>query len=242
MNSEPVYARVLLKLSGEALLGERDSGLDMDRIDEVASEIKTATRMGVQVAIVVGGGNIFRGLSEAAQRMDRVVADQMGMLATVINALALKETIEAQGDLKAVVMSAVPMEPLAGRYDRGRALDLLDEGRVLILAAGTGLPYFTTDTAAALRAVEVKAEVLLKATKVDGVFDSDPVKNPAAKFYERLDYQEMLVKNLRVMDQTAVSLCRENDLPVLVFKMAPGNLAAALSGQKVGTIISGGAR
>jgi len=242
VNSEPAYARVLLKLSGEALLGERDFGLDMDRIDQVASEIEAATRMGVQVAVVVGGGNIFRGLSEAARRMDRVVADQMGMLATVINALALKEALEAQGDLKAVVMSAVPMEPLADRYDRRQALDLLDEGRTLILAAGTGLPYFTTDTAAALRAVEVKAEALLKATKVDGVFDSDPVRNPAAKFYERLDYQEVLVKNLRVMDQTAVSLCRENDLPVLVFKMAPGNLAAALSGQKVGTIISGGAR
>ena len=174
--------------------------------------------------------------------MDRVTADQMGMLATVINALALKEAVDVTGDLKAVVMSAVPMEPLAGRYDRRAALDLLDEGRVLILAAGTGLPYFTTDTAAALRAVEVKAEALLKATKVEGVFDSDPVRNPAAKFYERLDYQEVLVKNLRVMDQTAVSLCRENDLPVLVFKLAPGNLAAVLSGQKVGTVISGGTR
>ena len=242
MNSEPAYARVLLKLSGEALLGERDFGLDMDKIDQVASEIETATKMGVQVAVVVGGGNIFRGLSEAAQRMDRVTADQMGMLATVINALALKEAVDVTGDLKAVVMSAVPMEPLAGRYDRRQALDLLDEGRVLILAAGTGLPYFTTDTAAALRAVEVKAEALLKATKVEGVFDSDPVRNPAAKFYERLDYQEVLVKNLRVMDQTAVSLCRENDLPVLVFKLAPGNLAAVLSGQKVGTVISGGTR
>jgi len=233
------YTRVLLKLSGEALMGQRAFGLDGGVVDEVAAEIARARDQGAQIAVVVGGGNIFRGISAAAKGLDRVQADQMGMLATVINALALREALERHG-APAQVMSAVPMEPIARPFNRDEALELLDQGRVLVFAAGTGLPYFTTDTAAALRAVEIKAQVLMKATKVDGVYDSDPVENPGARRYDRLDYQEVLINNLRVMDQTAVSLCRENDLPILVFKLEAGGLEAAVRGQSRGTLIQGG--
>jgi len=187
---------------------------------------------------VVGGGNIFRGFSEAARQMDRVQADRIGLLATVVNALVLREALVAEG-VAARVMSALAMEPIAERFDREEALKLLDGGQIVIFAAGTGLPYFTTDTAAALRAAEVKAEALFKATKVDGVYDSDPLKNPQARRFERLDYQEAIARNLRVMDQTALSFCREHQLPIVVFKLALGNLAKALNGQAVGTLISG---
>jgi len=220
-------------------MGQRAFGLDGGVVDEVAAEIARARDQGAQIAVVVGGGNIFRGISAAAKGLDRVQADQMGMLATVINALALREALERHG-APAQVMSAVPMEPIARPFNRDEALELLDQGRVLVFAAGTGLPYFTTDTAAALRAVEIKAQVLMKATKVDGVYDSDPVENPGARRYDRLDYQEVLINNLRVMDQTAVSLCRENDLPILVFKLEAGGLEAAVRGQSRGTLIQGG--
>jgi len=220
-------------------MGQRAFGLDGEVVDEVAAEIARAREQGAQIAVVVGGGNIFRGISAAAKGLDRVQADQMGMLATVINSLALREALERHG-APAQVMSAVPMEPIARPFNRSEALELLDQGRVLVFAAGTGLPYFTTDTAAALRAVEIKAQVLMKATKVDGVYDSDPVQNPGARRYDKLDYQEVLINNLRVMDQTAVSLCRENGLPILVFKLEAGGLEAAVRGQSRGTLIQGG--
>ena len=231
------YSRVLLKLSGEALMGDKEFGLDGDVVDEVAREIGQAHETGVKIAVVVGGGNIFRGVSAAARGMDRVKADHMGMLATVINSLALKEALDGRG-VPARVMSAVGMEPIAQPFNRTAALELLDAGRVVVLGAGTGLPYFTTDTAAALRAVEIKAQVLMKATKVDGVYDSDPVKNPQAKRFDKLSYDEVIVNNLRVMDQTAVTFCRESGLPIYVFKLVRGGLTAALAGQGKGTLVS----
>ena len=230
------YNRVLLKLSGEALMGGKEFGLDGDVVDEVAAEIGEALEMGVRMAVVVGGGNIFRGVSAAARGMDRVKADHMGMLATVINSLALKEALDGSG-VPARVMSAVGMEPIAQPFNRTDALELLDQGRVVVLAAGTGLPYFTTDTAAALRAVEIKAEVLCKATKVDGVYDSDPAVNPEATRFTELDYDEVIVRNLRVMDQTAVAFCRETNLPIHVFKLSQGGLRETLIGRGKGTII-----
>jgi len=230
------YNRVLLKLSGEALMGSKEFGLDGDVVDEVACEIGEVHQMGIRMAVVVGGGNIFRGVSAAARGMDRVKADHMGMLATVINSLALKEALDGRG-VPARVMSAVGMEPIAQTFNRTAALELLDQGRVVVLAAGTGLPYFTTDTAAALRAVEIKAEVLCKATKVDGVYDSDPATNPRAERYEELDYDEVILRNLRVMDQTAVAFCRETNLPIHVFKLAQGGLKETLTGRGKGTII-----
>jgi uridylate kinase len=218
-------------------MGEKEFGLDGDVVDEVAREIGQAHETGVRIAVVVGGGNIFRGVSAAARGMDRVKADHMGMLATVINSLALKEALDGRG-VPARVMSAVSMEPIAQPFNRTDALELLDAGRVVVLGAGTGLPYFTTDTAAALRAVEIKAEVLMKATKVDGVYDSDPVENPAAKRFDRLGYEDVIVNNLRVMDQTAVTFCREAKLPIYVFKLVRGGLKAALTGQGKGTLVA----
>jgi len=218
-------------------MGEQAFGLDGQVIAQVAAEIDQAHQTGVQLGVVVGGGNIFRGVSSAAQDMDRVKADQVGMLATVINCLALKEALN-QRQVPAKVMSAVPMEPIARPFDRSQALADLDQGRIIIFAAGTGLPYFTTDTAAALRAVEIKAQVLFKATKVDGVYDSDPVTDPAATRYDRLDYDQVMAKNLRVMDQTAVSFCREAGLPIYVFKLAPGSFKQALAGTGPGTLIA----
>ncbi len=239
MAANLAYRRVLLKLSGEALMGEKGFGLDPETMRQVATEIKGAVEMGTQFGVVVGGGNIFRGLSETAKGMDRVAADSMGMLATVINAVALTQTLSALG-VKATAMSAVPAGRAVTVYDRDEALNLLAAGTVVVFGAGTGLPYFTTDTAAALRAVEIEAEAIFKMTKVDGVYDSDPMVNPEAERFDELTYDEVIVRNLRVMDQTAVAFCRDNSMPMLVFKAAPGNLKAAVAGTVRGTRILGG--
>jgi uridylate kinase len=234
------YRRILLKLSGEALLGTRQYGVDPDFCAFIAAQIAEVHKRGVQVGIVVGGGNIFRGLAAAARGMDRATGDYMGMLATVMNGLALQDAIERAG-VPTRVMSAIAMNEVAEPYIRRRAIRHLEKGRVVILAAGTGNPYFTTDTAAALRAVEIGAEVIMKATKVDGVYDSDPVANPKARRYEHLTYSEVLAQRLRVLDSTAVSLCMENDTPIIVFDLnKPDNITRVATGDSVGTLISGG--
>jgi uridylate kinase len=229
------YKRVLLKLSGEALLGEKSFGIDRAFTDYIAREIQSVHDLGVQVSAVVGGGNIFRGVSENAQGMDRVSADQMGMLATVINGLALQDALERVG-LLTRVLSAIEMREVAEPFIRRRAMRHLEKGRVVIFAGGTGNPYFSTDTAAALRAMEVKSEVILKGTKVDGIYDADPLTHPRAKRFERLTYLEVLQKGLRVMDTTAISLCMDNGLPIVVYNLKQkGNLKRIVLGQKVGT-------
>jgi uridylate kinase len=234
------YRRILLKLSGEALLGSRQYGVDPDFCAFIAAQVAEVHRSGVQIGIVVGGGNIFRGMAAAAKGMDRATGDYIGMLATVMNALALQDAIEKAG-VPTRVMSAIGMNEVAEPYIRRRAVRHLEKGRVIILAAGTGNPYFTTDTAAALRAVEIGAEIILKATKVDGVYDSDPKTTPNAKRYEKLTYSEVLAKRLRVLDATAVSLCMENDLPIVVFDLnAPENITRVAAGDSVGTLITGG--
>jgi uridylate kinase len=240
------YGRILLKLSGEALLGDRPYGVDPAFCAFIAGQVAEVHRLGVQVGIVVGGGNIFRGLAAAATGMDRATGDYIGMLATVMNALALQDALERAG-VQTRVMSAIGMNEVAEPYIRRRAIRHLEKGRVAILAAGTGNPYFTTDTAAALRAVEIHAEVILKATKVDGVYDADPLVNPNAKRYERLTYADVLRDRLKVLDATAVSLCMENDLPIVVFDLnQPDNITKVALGDPVGTLISaspsGGAR
>jgi uridylate kinase len=235
--TNPVFRRVLLKLSGEALQGDRGYGISPPVIESIAQEIREVHEMGVQIAIVIGGGNIFRGIAASAQGMDRASADYMGMLATVINALALQDAIEATG-VATRVQTAIDMSQLAEPYIRRRAIRHLEKGRTIILAAGTGNPYFTTDTAAALRAMEIHAEVLLKATKVDGVYDADPATQPQAKRFERLSYAEALHRELKVMDATAFTLCRDNQLPILVFKLAEkGNIRRAVLGDTVGTLV-----
>jgi uridylate kinase len=237
---QPRYRRILLKLSGEALLGGRQYGVDPDFCAFIASQVADVQHRGVQMGIVVGGGNIFRGLAAAAKGMDRATGDYMGMLATVMNALALQDAIERAG-VPTRVMSAIAMNEIAEPYIRRRAIRHLEKGRVVILAAGTGNPYFTTDTAAALRAVEIGAEVIMKATKVDGVYDSDPVANPGAKRYDHLTYAQVLTQRLRVLDSTAVSLCMENDTPIIVFDLnKPDNITKVATGEPVGTVISGG--
>jgi uridylate kinase len=237
---QPRYRRILLKLSGEALLGGRQYGVDPDFCAFIASQVAEVQHRGVQMGIVVGGGNIFRGLAAAAKGMDRATGDYMGMLATVMNALALQDAIERAG-VPTRVMSAIAMNEIAEPYIRRRAIRHLEKGRVVILAAGTGNPYFTTDTAAALRAVEIGAEVIMKATKVDGVYDSDPVANPGAKRYDHLTYAQVLTQRLRVLDSTAVSLCMENDTPIIVFDLnKPDNITKVATGEPVGTVISGG--
>ena len=236
-----MFSRVVLKLSGEALLGDEAYGIDPDRIAAIARQVHGAVERGVDVAIVVGAGNIFRGLQGMAIGMDRATADYMGMIATVMNALALQDALERAG-VQTRVMSAIAMNEVAEPYIRRRAVRHLEKGRVVIFAAGTGNPYFTTDTAAALRAVEINAEVLLKATKVDGVYDSDPMTNPGAQRYARLDYQDLLRDQLKVLDAAAVSLCMENDLPIIVFKLdQPDNITKVATGEPVGTVISGAA-
>ena len=236
----PRYGRILLKLSGEALLGTRQYGVDPDFCAFIAAQIAEVHKRGVQVGIVVGGGNIFRGLAAAARGMDRATGDYMGMLATVMNGLALQDAVERAG-VPTRVMSAIAMNEVAEPYIRRRAIRHLEKGRVIILAAGTGNPYFTTDTAAALRAVEIGAEVIMKATKVDGVYDSDPIANPKARRYEHLTYAEVLAQRLRVLDSTAVSLCMENDTPIIVFDLnKPDNITRVATGESVGTLISGG--
>ena len=234
------YRRVLLKLSGEALLGEERYGIDSAVLDSLARQVRTVARAGVQVAIVVGGGNIFRGFAASTQGMDRAQADYIGMLATVMNSLALQDTLEKH-DVFTRVMSAIEMQAVAEPYIRRRAIRHLEKGRVVIFAAGTGNPYFTTDTTAGLRALEIGAECIMKATKVDGVYDSDPMLNPDAVRFDELPYIEVLNRGLRVMDATAISLCMDNDLPILVFNMeTEGNIERALKGEPVGTIVRGG--
>jgi uridylate kinase len=236
----PSYRRILLKLSGEALLGSRQYGVDPNFCDFIAAQVAEVHGTGIEIGIVVGGGNIFRGMAAAAKGMDRATGDYIGMLATVMNALALQDAIERAG-VSTRVMSAIGMNEIAEPYIRRRAVRHLEKGRVIILAAGTGNPYFTTDTAAALRAVEIGAEIILKATKVDGVYDSDPVTNPEAKRYERLTYSQVLAQRLRVLDATAVSLCMENDTPIVVFDLnKPENITRVAAGEPVGTLITGG--
>jgi uridylate kinase len=236
----PTYGRILLKLSGEALLGARQYGVDPNFCAFIAAQVAEVHRSGVQIGIVVGGGNIFRGLAAAARGMDRATGDYIGMLATVMNGLALQDAIEKAG-VPTRVMSAIAMNEVAEPYIRRRAVRHLEKGRVIILAAGTGNPYFTTDTAAALRAVEIGAQVILKATKVDGVYDSDPVQNPSAKRYEHLTYSDVLAQRLKVLDATAVSLCMDNDTPIVVFDLnGPENIKRVAAGEPVGTLITGG--
>lgn len=237
MANELKYKRVLLKISGEGLQGEDSYGISSERIGEIAEEIVLAREAGAEIGLVVGGGNIFRGLSGAKIGFDRASGDYMGMLATVINALALQVILEKKG-LQTRVLSAIEMNQLAETYIRRRAIRHLEKGRVIILAAGTGNPYFTTDTAAALRAIEIGAEIVLKGTRVDGVYTADPETNSDAKFLETIDYNQVLENNLRIMDLTAVTLCAENRIPILVFNLFKrGNLAKVLSGDKIGSII-----
>ncbi|GJQ32885.1 MAG: uridylate kinase [Ignavibacteriaceae bacterium] len=236
--SSAKFRRVLLKLSGESLMGKKGFGIDPEMLDFFAEEIKTVHNVGVQVGIVIGGGNIFRGLAAEGQGIDRVTGDLMGMLATTINSLALQNAIEKSGVFSRL-MSAIKMDEVAEPYIRRRAIRHLEKGRVVIFSAGTGHPYFSTDTAAALRAVEIGADVIIKGTRVDGVFDSDPEKNPDAKQYEGISYLDVLSKNLRVMDLTAISLCQENDLPLKVFNMnVPGNLLRVVMGENIGTFVN----
>ena len=231
------FGRILLKLSGEALLGEKAFGIDRTFTDYLAEEIKTVHALGVQVGVVVGGGNIFRGVSDAASGMDRVSADHMGMLATIINALALQDALERAG-VQTRVLSAIEMREVAEPFIRRRAIRHMEKKRVVIFAGGTGNPYFSTDTAAALRAMEIKAEVVFKGTKVDGIYDSDPLKNPKAKKFDRLTYLDVLQKDLKVMDATAISLCKDNKLPIIVYDLkAAGTLRRIVQGEKVGTMV-----
>jgi uridylate kinase len=237
--ARPKYRRILLKLSGEALIGEQGHGIDLAVLDAIAAEVKAVHAQGVQIAVVIGGGNIFRGLSAAAKGMERASADYMGMLATVLNALALQNALENRG-VNTRVQSAIEMRELAEPYIRRRAVRHLEKDRVVIFAAGTGNPYFTTDTAAALRAMEIGAEVIMKATKVDGVYSADPVKDPAATKFDKLSYLDVLQKDLKVMDATAISLCMDNDLPILVFNLnVPGNIMRIVSGESIGTLVAG---
>jgi uridylate kinase len=235
----PRYKRILLKLSGEILAGAAGYGLDEDVLHGIAAEIAAVHRSGVQIGVVLGGGNIFRGLAAASRGMDRVAADSMGMLATVINSLALQHALEKQGVFTRV-QSAIDMHKVAEPFIRRRAVRHLEKGRVVIFAAGTGNPYFTTDTAAALRAIEVGAEVILKGTRVDGVYDKDPEQYGDASRYETITYLDVLKQGLKVMDSTAVSLCMDNKLPIIVFDVGrPGNLARVVDGEPVGTLVGG---
>lgn len=235
-----VYKRVLIKLSGEALMGDHGRlGIDPDTVNQISREISDIAHMGVQIAIVIGGGNIFRGLSASARGMDRVTADYMGMLATVINSLALQDYLERY-DLETRVMTAIKMEELAEPFIRRRAVRHLENGRIVIFGAGTGNPYFTTDTAATLRAVEIEADAIFKATKVDGVYDKDPVLYADAKRFDELSYMDVMQRQLKVMDATAVTLCMENKLPIVVFELkVKGNLNRVILGENIGTKISG---
>ena len=233
----PFYKKILLKLSGEALMGDQEFGISSDVIASYAKQIKEIVDLGVEVSIVIGGGNIFSGLSGAAQGVDRVTGDHMGMLATVINSLALQNSIEKLG-VPTRVQTAIEMPKVAEPFIKRRAQRHLEKGRVVIFGAGTGNPYFTTDTAAALRAIEMETDVVIKATKVDGIYDKDPVKYPDAKKYETVTYNEVLAKDLKVMDATAISLCRENKLPIIVFNsLIEGNLKKVVMGEHIGTIV-----
>ena len=231
----PVFKRILLKLSGEALMGDQSYGIDTKMLTQVAEEIKSVKALGVEIAVVIGGGNIFRGLAASAKGMDRVSADHMGMLATVINSLALQDAVEKVG-LFTRVLSAIKMEQIAEPFIRRRAIRHLEKGRIVIFAGGTGNPYFTTDTAASLRAIEVEANVILKGTRVDGVYDSDPETNKEAFKFDSISYMEVVKKGLNVMDATAVTLCMENKLPIIVFNLkTTGNLKRIILGENVGS-------
>ena len=236
----PKFKRILLKLSGEALLGDQPYGVDPDVIETIALEVKEVCALGVEVAMVIGGGNIFRGVAASARGMERTTADYVGMLATVMNSLALQDALEGNG-VKTRVLSAIEMKELAEPYIRRRAVRHLEKGRVVIFAAGTGNPYFTTDTAASLRAMEIGASIILKGTKVDGVYDKDPVEHPDAKKYEELTFMKVLNDGLKVMDATAISLCMDNNLPIVVFNIKDkGNIKRAVMGERIGTLVNSG--
>jgi len=236
----PEYRRILLKLSGEALAGQQGYGIDPDVINGIASEVKEVVDLGVQVALVIGGGNIFRGLAASSRGMDRASADYMGMLATVMNSLAMQDALEKKGAITRV-QSAIEMQEVAEPYIRRRAIRHLEKGRVVIFAAGTGNPYFTTDTAASLRAMEIGAQVILKATRVDGVYSADPHKDPTAVKIPQLTYLDVLKRGLQVMDATATSLCMDNNLPIVVFDLTvQGNIKRVVCGEGIGTIVKGG--
>ena len=236
--AKPAYKRILLKISGEALMGQQSFGINPEVLTHVAGEIAETAKLGVEVAVVVGGGNIFRGVSESARGMDRASADYVGMLATVMNAVSLQEAIEKQGVVTRV-QSAIPMSQLAEPYIRRRAIRHLEKGRVVIFGAGTGNPFFTTDTAAALRAMEIKADVILKATKVDGIYDADPMVKAGATRFDRISYLQVLEQGLKVMDATAISLCMDNRLPIVVFNLrTPGNIRRAIVGDPVGSLVT----
>jgi uridylate kinase len=235
---KPAYKRILLKLSGEALMGEQTYGIDPAVAARIAKDVAGVQALGVEVAIVIGGGNIFRGVAASARGMDRATADYMGMLATCINALALQDALEHEGVTTRTV-TAIEMRAIAEPFIRRRAMRHLEKGRVVIFAAGTGNPYFTTDTAAALRAMEIRADVLMKATKVDGVYTADPVKVPDAVRFDRISYLDVVVRGLQVMDATAISLCKDNRMPIVVFNLrTPGNLARAVRGEPVGSLVT----
>jgi uridylate kinase len=236
--SKPAYTRILLKLSGEALMGEQAYGIDPAVATRIAQDVAEIQALGVQTGVVIGGGNIFRGLAASARGMDRSTGDYMGMLATVINALALQDALEHAG-VPTRVLTAIEMRAVAEPFIRRRAIRHLEKGRVVVFAAGTGNPYFTTDTAASLRAMEMKAEVILKATKVDGIYSADPVKHPDATRYEKISYLQVLQERLQVMDATAISLCMDNKLPIIVFNLkTPGNIKRVVSGEKIGTLVT----
>lgn len=235
--SRTKYNRILLKLSGESLMGHQGYGIDTTRLNEYASQIKEIADSGVQVAIVIGGGNIFRGLSGASKGFDRVKGDQMGMLATVINSLALSSALTAIGQ-PARVFTAINMFPIGEHYSKWRAIEALDNGEVAIISGGTGNPFFTTDTGSALRGIEVEADVMLKGTRVDGIYTADPEKDPEATKFSEITYDEVYTRGLKVMDLTATALCKENHLPIIVFNMdVPGNLKKVLSGESIGTLV-----
>ena len=232
-----MYKRILLKLSGESLMGQQGHGIDPQRLSAYAKQIKEIADLGVQIGIVIGGGNIFRGLSGAQQGYDRVKGDQMGMLATVINSLALSSALEALGQ-KVRVLTSVRMEPVGDFYNKAKAIRLLDKGNIVILAGGTGLPFFTTDTASALRAIEIEADIMFKGTRVDGIYTADPEKDPTATKFETITYDEVLERKLKVMDLTAITMCRENKMPIYVFNMdKEGNLLKVIKGEQIGTLV-----
>ncbi len=231
------YKRVLLKLSGESLMGDQAYGIDQEQLNDYAIQIKEAVALGVQIGIVIGGGNIFRGLSGAAKGFDRVKGDQMGMLATVINSLALNSALTANG-VKSKVLTAIRMEPVGEFYSKDKAIETLERGEVAIFSAGTGNPYFTTDTGSSLRGIEIEADVMLKGTRVNGIYTADPEKDPAATKFDRISFDEIYNRGLKVMDLTATTMCKENNLPIVVFNMdKKGNLLKVLSGKEIGTLV-----
>ncbi|HBL72057.1 MAG: UMP kinase [Bacteroidales bacterium] len=231
------FKRVLLKLSGESLMGAKKAGIDENRLSEYAAQIKAAAAMGVQMGIVIGGGNIFRGLSGASKGYDRVKGDQMGMLATCINGLALCSALQAEG-VKARLLTAIRMEPIGEFFSKDKAIECLERGEVVVLTGGTGCPYFTTDTGSSLRGIEIEADAMLKGTRVDGIYTADPEKDPTATKFDTITYDEIYTRGLKVMDLTATTMCKENNLPIVVFDMdTPGNLLKVLKGEKIGTYV-----